>query len=85
MPYSKKDGHNIQYSNEVFNQFCPSAKLEKDHIHCCSKCFDNKNVVVAPSDVEIYSIVQGDMKTTNRLCQKKSFKYYYFKFANFYG
>jgi hypothetical protein len=29
------------------------------------------NVVVASSDAEIYSVVQGDMKTTNRLCQKK--------------
>jgi hypothetical protein len=40
------------------------------HIHFCLKCFDNKNVVVASLDIEIYSVVQGDTKTTNRLCQK---------------
>jgi hypothetical protein len=33
-------------------------------IHYCLKCFDNKNVVVASSDAEIYSVVQGDIKTT---------------------
>jgi hypothetical protein len=42
-------------------------------MHCWLKCFDNKNVVVASSDVEIYSAVQGDIKTTNRL-KKKKFK-----------
>jgi hypothetical protein len=40
----------------------------------CLKCFDNKNVVVSSSDAEIYSVVQGDMKTTNRLCHKKKKK-----------
>jgi hypothetical protein len=30
---------------------------------------DNKNVVVASSDAEIYSVVQGDIK--NRPCHKK--------------
>jgi hypothetical protein len=39
----------------------------------CLKCFDSKNVVVASSDAEIYSVVQGDIKT-NRLCQKKLIK-----------
>ena len=29
-----------------------------------------KNVVVASLDIEIYSVVQGDRKTTDRLCQK---------------
>jgi hypothetical protein len=33
------------------------AKLE---IHYWLKCFDNKNVVVASSDAEIYSVVQCD-------------------------
>jgi hypothetical protein len=37
----------------------------------CLKCFDNKNVVTASSDAEIYSVVQGDMKTRNSLCHKK--------------
>jgi hypothetical protein len=56
-----------------FNQFGPKYKVGKYQIHCCLKCFDNKNVVVvvASSDAEIYSVDQGDMSTTNRLCQKK--------------
>jgi hypothetical protein len=37
----------------------------------CLKCFDKENVVVASSDAEIYTVVQGDMETTNRLCHKK--------------
>jgi hypothetical protein len=41
-------------------------------IHHCSICFDNKNVVVASSDAEIYSVVQGDMKTTNKKKKKLS-------------
>jgi hypothetical protein len=41
----------------------------KYQIHYCLKCFDNKNVVVASSDTEIYSVVQGDIKTTDM--QKK--------------
>jgi hypothetical protein len=41
------------------------------HIHYCFKCFDSKNVVVASLDAEIYSVVQGDTKTTERHCQKK--------------
>jgi hypothetical protein len=53
------------------NQFWLYDKVGKHHIHYCLKCFDNKNVVVASSDVEIYSAVQGDMKTTNRLCHEK--------------
>jgi hypothetical protein len=40
-------------------------------IHYCLKCFVNKNVVVASSDAEIYSVVQGDMKTTNKIREKK--------------
>jgi hypothetical protein len=42
------------------------------HIHCCLKCFDNKNVLVASSDAEIYSVVQGDKKTTDRPLPKKN-------------
>jgi hypothetical protein len=38
----------------------------KYQIYYCLKCFDNKNVVVASSDTEIYSVVQGDIKTINR-------------------
>jgi hypothetical protein len=45
-------------------------KVGNFHIQYCLKCFDIKNVVVASLDVEIYSVVQGDRKTTNRLRQK---------------
>jgi hypothetical protein len=41
---------------------------------CCLKCFDIKNVAVASSDIEIYSIVEDDTKTTNRQCHKKTKK-----------
>ena len=51
------------------------GEVGKYHIHFCSNCFDIKNVVVASSDADIYSVVQGDIKTTNRLCQKKKKKY----------
>ena len=34
-------------------------------------------IVVDPSDIEIYSVVQGDMKTTNRLSPKKKKKHGY--------
>jgi hypothetical protein len=39
--------------------------------------FDGKNVLILlvmvdPSDVENHSVVQGDIKITNRLCQKKN-------------
>jgi hypothetical protein len=33
------------------------TKVGKHHIHYCLKCFDNKNVVVASLDIEIYSVV----------------------------
>jgi hypothetical protein len=64
-----KNGHNIQHSNEVATNIVKITKLETTKIHNCLKCFDNKNVVVASSDIEIYSLVQGDIKTTNRLRQ----------------
>jgi hypothetical protein len=48
--------------------------IGKYHIHYCLKCFENKNVVVASLDIEFHSIVQGDRKTTNRLCQKNTKK-----------
>ena len=46
-------------------------KLGNFHIQYCLKCFDIKNVVVASLHIEIYSVVQGDRKTTNRLPKKK--------------
>jgi hypothetical protein len=49
-------------------------KVGRYHIHYCLKCSYDKNVVVASLDAEIYSVVQGDRKTSNRLCQKKSFE-----------
>jgi hypothetical protein len=36
------------------------------------KCFDIKNVVVSSLDIEIYSVVQGDRKTTNRFAKKRA-------------
>jgi hypothetical protein len=67
-----EDGHNIQHSNEVLTNFELFPKVGKYQIHYCLKCFDYKNVVVASLDADIYSVVQGDMKPTNRLCQKIS-------------
>jgi hypothetical protein len=49
--------------------------LESIRFITALKCIDNKNVVVASSDAEIYSVVQGDIETTNRLCQKKKICY----------
>jgi hypothetical protein len=46
-------------------------RVGSHHIHFCKKCFDTKNVVVASSDIEIYSVVQGDKEKTDRPCKKK--------------
>jgi hypothetical protein len=62
----------ITFSSVMWcNPILLSDKVGGTHIHCCLKCFENKNVVVASSDAEISSVVQGDTKTTNRLCHKK--------------
>jgi hypothetical protein len=54
-----------------YKQLWSITKAGRYQILYCLKCFDNNNVVVASSDAEIYSVVQGDRKTTNRLCQNK--------------
>jgi hypothetical protein len=62
----------IRYPNNCGkseNQTCPAFRwLLYSTVNI--KCFDNKNVVVASWDAKIYSVVQGDTKTTNRLYQK---------------
>jgi hypothetical protein len=50
--------------------------LDNHHIHYCIKCFDSKNVVVASSDAEIYSVVQGDI-TNNKQKKKNIYIYIY--------
>ncbi len=57
-----KDGHNTQHSYEVQTNLVSYYKVGKHQIHYCFKCFDIKNVVVASSDAEIHSVVQGDKK-----------------------
>ena len=58
----------ITYSTTMRWQpiFGHMTKVGNHHIHCCQKCFDNKNVVVASTDAEIYSVVHGNKKTTNK-------------------
>ena len=46
-------------------------KVETAKFITAKKCFDNKNVVVASSDTETHSVVQGDGKTTNTQKKKK--------------
>jgi hypothetical protein len=41
------------------------------HIHFCLKCFNNKNVVVPSSDIEIYSVVQVTLKQQKGFAIKK--------------
>jgi hypothetical protein len=45
-------------------------KVGNGHIHCQLKCFDNKNVAVDPSEIEIHFLVQGDEKATDRLSKE---------------
>jgi hypothetical protein len=52
----------------IFGHWC---KVGKYQVHYCLKCFDNKNVVVASSDAKIYSVVQGDIKTTDTTKNRK--------------
>jgi hypothetical protein len=49
----------------VLPNFGQNCKVGEYQILYRLKCFDNKNVVVASSDAEIYSVLQGDIKTTN--------------------
>ena len=47
------------------------GEVGKYHIHFCSNCFDIKNVVVASSDADIYSVVQGDTKNNKQALPEK--------------
>jgi hypothetical protein len=68
-----KGGYNIQHSTEVKVQTWPDNQDELCQIHYCLKCFDSKKVAADPSDTEIHSVVQGEIKKTpNRLSQKNT-------------
>jgi hypothetical protein len=57
-------GQNIKHRNEV------KTNLAIRQIRKLPHSLLIKMFVVDPLDAEIYSVVQGDWNTTNRLCKK---------------